>query len=233
MIKACVFDAYGTLFDVAAAARSYAQGLPAEDPLQERWSALAESWRVKQLEYSWLRAADGRYRDFWALTGDALDYALEAHAIDAAAEAPREALLALYHRLGAFPEAGAALSALKRAGAATAILSNGTPDMLSAAVAAAGFEDRLDAVLSADAVKAFKPDPKVYALATAEFGCEPEEILFFSANGWDVCSAAAYGFRGVWVNRRGAPTDRLGVALECVIKDLVVAPGIYEELADA
>lgn len=217
-IKACVFDAYGTLFDVAAAARDYAGALPTTDPLAKSWTALAETWRLKQLEYTWLRAVDGRHRAFWAVTEDALDYALEAHDIDAAAH--RDGLLKLYRTLGAYPEAGETLRALRAQGFACAILSNGDPAMLADAVNGAGFADALDDVLSVESVGVFKPSAKVYALATERFSCARDEILFFSSNGWDVCSAAAYGFRTVWVNRRGAPLDRLGAAPDQIVADL-------------
>ena len=230
-IKACVFDAYGTLFDVAAAARDYAAGLPSEDPLKARWTDLSETWRAKQLEYSWLRAADGRHRDFWSLTEDALDYAMEAHAIDPGAH--RGGLLALYRALGAYAEAGEALGALKSEGFACAILSNGEPGMLAAAVENAGFGPLLDAVLSAEEAGVFKPSGRVYDLATARFRCAPREILFFSSNGWDVCSAAAYGFRAVWVNRRGAPLDRLGATPDRIVSDLSGASALARELGAA
>lgn len=220
--KACVFDAYGTLFDVAAAARDYAEALPPGDALRTVWPALAETWRLKQLEYCWLRSIDGRYRTFWTLTGDALDHALEAHGVDAARH--RAGLLALYRTLRPYPEVRAALEAIRSHGAPLAILSNGDAEMLSDAVAAAGFSDLFSAVLSVEEVRVFKPHPSVYALAASRFDCAPSEILFFSANGWDVCSAAAYGFTTIWVNRRGAPLDRLGAAPTAMIDTLAQAP---------
>ena len=223
-MKVCVFDAYGTVFDVGSAARDYAATLPESDPLSSAWAMLAETWRVKQLEYTWLRAAAGRHRDFWAVTGDALDFALETHGVSA--EAHRGALMTLYRTLGAYPEAGAALGRLKDAGRACAILSNGEPGMLTAAVEKAGFTTLFDAVLSAEDAGVYKPSPQVYALATAHFGRAPGEVLFFSANGWDVCSAAAYGFRTIWVNRRGAAVDRLDARPDHIVSDLTEAAAI-------
>lgn len=221
--KAAAFDAYGTLFDVAAAARRLAAAEGAHPDFQARWTALAETWRLKQLEYSWLRALSGDYADFWAVTGDALDFALEKHALSAAL---KPALMALYERLDAYPEAKAALQALKADGRRLAILSNGAPRMLSAAVESAGFDGLFDAVLSADAAKTFKVRPEVYALATDQFDAARGEVLFVSSNGWDVCSAAAYGFTSVWVNRRGEPIDRLAAAPAAVIRDLSELPGL-------
>ena len=217
-MKVCVFDAYGTLFDVAAAARDYASTLPDSDPLTREWTALAETWRVKQLEYTWLRAASDQHSDFWSVTKDALDFALEAHRVPA--EAHQDGLLQLYRRLGPYPEAGAALRRLREAGTPCAILSNGEPGMLAAAVENAGFSDMLAAVISVEEVGAFKPSPKVYALATERFRCDRGDVLFFSSNGWDVCSAAAYGFRTIWVNRRQAPVDRLGARPDHIVGDL-------------
>lgn len=205
-IELCVFDAYGTLFDVAGAARN-AAAEPGGEAMAETWPAIAESWRRKQLEYSWLRSAAGVHTDFWSVTTDALDHALETHGV--AETALRARLLDLYWRLPAYPEVPATLAALKGSGKATAILSNGSPAMLSGAVESAGIGDRLDAVLSVEAVGRFKPAREVYDLVGQHFGVPRRAVLFVSSNGWDACFAAAYGFETVWANRKGEPVDRL------------------------
>lgn len=205
-ITTCIFDAYGTLFDVNAAAMQAAQE-PAHAELAAVWPALARDWRHKQLQYTWLRAVAGRHCDFWQITQDGLDWALEAHGLTD--KATRTRLLELYRELSAFPEVPAMLAALKAKGMQTAILSNGSPDMLNDAVASAGIGNLLDAVLSVDAVGVFKPHADVYDLVGARFGCASDEVLFVSSNGWDAAGAAGYGFQTVWVNRAAEPVDRL------------------------
>ncbi len=219
----CVFDAYGTLFDVTAAARE-AAAEPAGAALARVWQTLAADWRSKQLEYSWLRAITGDHVDFWQVTQDGLDWALEkANLPDPAL---RTRLLDLYHDLRAYPEVPAMLTALKAAGHPTAILSNGSPAMLDAAVASAGIGADLDAVLSVEEVGVFKPDARVYDLVGARFGVAKDAVLFVSSNGWDVCSAASYGFRTAWVNRAGLPVDRLPGRPDRVLDDLVAIPDL-------
>jgi 2-haloacid dehalogenase len=220
--RLCVFDAYGTLFDVAAAARR-AAAEPGRAALAERWPRLAELWRLKQLQYTWLRAITGAHADFRTVTEDGLDWALEATGLDGDAEL-RARLLALYRELDAYPEVPAVLDALRAGGRGTAILSNGSPEMLAAAVGSAGLADRLDAVLSVEEVGIFKPARAVYDLVGAHFATAPEEVLFVSANGWDAASAAAYGFRTVWVNRAGDPVDRLPTRPQHVAPDLSDVP---------
>ena len=205
--KLCVFDAYGTLFDVDAAARR-AAAEPGGKGLARHWPRLAADWRAKQLQYSWIRAITGAHADFRTVTADALDWALATAGLDGDA-ALRDRLLALYRTLDAFPEVPAMLATLKRVGIPAAILSNGSPDMLAAAVASAGIGGDLAAVLSVECVGVFKPDARVYHLVGARFGVTPAEVLFVSSNGWDAAAAAGYGFRSVWVNRAGAPVDRL------------------------
>lgn len=196
------FDAYGTLFDVDGAARAAA----ADDPmLAQVWPRLSADWRRKQLEYSWLRTITGRHADFWTVTGEALDWAAEAHG----AQAARERLLDLYRRLPAFPDAAPALARLREAGARLAIFSNGTPAMLEEAVAAAGLGGAFEALLSVEAAGVFKPAAAAYAVMTDRFGCAPGDITFVSSNGWDVDGAGSFGCRTVWVNRVGLPVDRL------------------------
>ena len=226
-VSVCVFDAYGTLFDVAAAARE-AAAEPGREVLAGRWQALAETWRQKQLQYTWLRASAGIHTDFWQVTCDGLDYALEAEGI-ADAEL-RERLLALYRELSAFPEVPSVLEALRAQGRQTAILSNASPAMLEAAVASAGIADRLDACLSAESAGVFKPDFRVYDLVGAAFGVARREVLFVSSNGWDAWAATAYGFRTAWANRKGEPIDRLTTPPEHVIDDLEAVPGIAAAL---
>jgi 2-haloacid dehalogenase len=213
----CIFDAYGTLFDVAAAARAVARER-AGSAFADRWAEVAEHWRQKQLSYSWLRQITGDYADFWDVTADALDWALDAAGF--ADPELRSRLLALYEELEAFPEVPATLTALRQTGARTAILSNGSPRMLAAAVASAGIGDLLDDVLSVEAVGVFKPDARVYAMVGARFGTAPADVLFVSSNGWDVAGAAAFGFRTAWVNRRGEPVDRLPGQPDHVMTDL-------------
>ena len=219
-----VFDAYGTLFDVAAAARQAAEG-PTFPALAPKWPELAEHWRQKQLQYSWLRAVTRAHTDFWAVTQDGLDWALEAVGLDGD-PALRERLLALYWELQAYPEVPAMLGALKQAGKATAILSNGSPDMLAGAVQSAGIGDLLDDVLSVESVGIFKPDSRVYDLVGQRFDCARDEVLFVSSNGWDAAAAAGYGFRTAWVNRSDLPMDRLPWRPEHVLSDLTGIPDL-------
>ncbi|MEZ5826737.1 MAG: haloacid dehalogenase type II [Geminicoccaceae bacterium] len=200
-IRACVFDAYGTLLDFnSAVARE-------RETIGERADALSELWRRKQLEYTWLRSLMRRHADFRTVTGEALDYSLAAMKIED--EALRERLMASYDSLDTYPEVPAMLAGLKQAGMATAILSNGSPAMLEAGVASAGIGDHLDALLSVESAGVFKPAPEVYQLATARFGIAANEVLFLSSNGWDIHGAASFGFRCIWVNRAGAPVERL------------------------
>ena len=222
---ACIFDAYGTLFDVAAAARRLAAESEGS-PLAARWAEVAEHWRRKQLAYSWLRQISGHYTDFWQITEDALDWALEATGLTD--PDLRARLLALYEELDAYPEVPRMLRALKEAGATTAILSNGSRGMLSTAVASAGIEDLLDDVLSVETIGVYKPDARVYAMAAHRFGIGPRDVLFVSSNGWDAAGAASYGFRTVWVNRRGEPVDRLPGRPDHVLPDLSGLPKLLE-----
>lgn len=216
-ITTCVFDAYGTLFDVGAAARQAASE-PGAAAWADRWPRLAAHWRRKQLEYTWLRAVAGAHVDFWQVTQDGLDWALEAE--DLADPLLRERLLALYRELSAYPEVPGVLAGLKAAGLNCAVLSNGSPDMLADAVRSAGLDDMLDAVLSVEQVGVFKPHRSVYDLVGRRFGTDPAQVMFISSNGWDACSAAAYGFCAVWANRDSAPMDRLHGRPAHVVADL-------------
>jgi len=221
-ITACVFDAYGTLFDVAAAARQAADA-PDFPALKPHWAELANHWRLKQLQYSWLRAVTGAHTDFWEVTQNGLDWALEATGL-AGDPALRERLLALYWELQAYPEVPQMLAALKTAGLQTAILSNGSPAMLDGAVQSAGIGDVLDDVLSVEDVGIFKPDARVYDLVGKRFGCTADQVLFVSSNGWDAAAATGYGFTTAWVNRAGDPMDRLPWEPEHVLTDLTTIP---------
>jgi 2-haloacid dehalogenase len=217
--RAVVFDAYGTLFDVASAARRAFAGDPV---MAAAWPRLAEDWRRKQLEYSWLRAIMGQHADFRSVTADALDWALEAQGIGA----DRDRLMTLYDTCEAYPEVAPVLAALAARGLRCAILSNGTPAMLAAAIDAAGLGHAFEAVISVEEAGVFKPDARVYALATARLGLAPADIAFVSSNGWDAAGAALFGFRSLWVNRAGAPQERLPAAPVRTIADLSALPAI-------
>ena len=200
-VRHAVFDAYGTLFDVHSAASRY------QVRLGEQAEAVSTIWRTKQLEYTWLRSLMQRYVDFWIVTQDALDYALDSKGIDD--NSLRKDLLRAYHELACYPEVPDTLSNIKQMGLGTAILSNGSPEMLEAGVSKSNLGKVLDSIISVDTIKVFKPSPKVYQLATDQLGCNPEEILFFSSNAWDVSGAATYGFQTVWVNRFSQAMERL------------------------
>ena len=223
MIKVCVFDAYGNLFDVAAAARA-ADAEPEFRALADVWPQVATDWRSKQLSYTWLRATASQHVDFWRITQDGLDWALEASGV--ATPALRQRLLDLYWELDAYPEVPNVQSTLKKSGIQTAILSNGTPAMLDAATASAGIGDRLDALLSVEDVGVFKPHSSVYDMVGAQFGTNPDEVMFLSSNGWDAAAASGYGFRTVWVNRAGDPVDRLWAAPDDILTDLSPVPNL-------
>lgn len=223
-ITTCIFDAYGTLFDVAAAAR-IAASEPGRDSFKSHWPAIADHWRLKQLQYTWLRAITGQHCDFWEVTQDGLDWALEAEGLGDDPDL-RERLLQLYWELESFPEVPAMLRSLKDKGLNTAILSNGSPAMLDGAVQSAGIGDLLDDVLSVESVGIFKPSPKVYDLVGQRFGCDRDEVLFVSSNGWDAAAAAGYGFTTAWVNRAGDPVDRMPATPSHILTDLTGIPGL-------
>jgi len=223
-ITTCIFDAYGTLFDVAAAARE-AAGEPGCEALAEGWPKLAEIWRLKQLQYTWLRAVAEAHTDFWEVTQNGLDFALEACGL-AGDAVLRDRLLALYWELSAYSEVPGMLSDLKAAGLATGILSNGSPQMLEGAVTSAGLGAHLDAVLSVETVGVFKPHGRVYDLVGARFGTTPEQVLFVSSNGWDAAAATGYGFETLWVNRAGDPVDRLPWRPTHMAHDLTSVPKV-------
>ena len=217
--QACVFDAYGTLFDVHAAVGAVKGEI---GPEADR---LSQIWRQKQLEYTWLRSLMHAHEDFWRLTADGLDYAMEAVGLIDRADL-RAKLLDLYLKLDCYPEVPATLDRLKASGLSTAILSNGAPPMLESAVKNAALAERLDAVLSVEEIGVFKPDPRVYQLACDRLGVAAEAVCFLSSNAWDVAGAAHFGFQVVWINRFGQPRERLPGAPKAVIESLDELPAL-------
>jgi 2-haloacid dehalogenase len=214
----CVFDAYGTLFDFnSAVARHRAAIGPKAD-------ALADLWRAKQIQYTWLRNGMGVYDKFWQVTGEALDHCLAAHGI--ADAGVREKLMHAYLALDPFPEVPGMLDRLTRAGKRLAILSNGNPEMLDPMVKASGLADRFEAVLSVDDAKVFKPDARVYRLVEQRCGVTPDKVCFLSSNCWDAHGAAHFGFATVWVNRARAPDDNLPGRIVAGINDLSQLPSL-------
>ncbi len=217
-IRACVFDAYGTLFDVTSAA------VRAKDALGKRWQPLSDLWRTKQLQYTWLRALMGRHVDFWQVTGDALDYAMASLAIQDASL--RSRLMNLYLELDAYPEVKETLSRLKAAGLRLAILSNGAPRMLAAAVKNSGLAELIDDVFSVEEVGVYKPHPKVYGLAAERLAIAREQVCFLSSNAWDAYAAKAFGFRVLWCNRFEQAPERIPERPDGEITTLAALPGI-------
>jgi len=210
-IKALVFDAYGTLFDVHSVITEGERRFPG------RGAELSKLWRQKQLEYTWLRSLMGRYEDFQHITTESLVHSCAALGLGLDGDA-RRALMDAYLHLTPYPEVPAALGAL--APRRLAILSNGSPEMLDAVVRNAGLGEVFDAVLSADALRIFKPHPSVYRLATEQFGIPAEEIGFVSSNFWDIAGAASCGFRTYWINRTGQISDELGARPVAVLSAL-------------
>ena len=217
-MKAVVFDAYGTLLDVHSAMQRHASRLgPA-------WQEISQTWRTRQIEYSWVRTLAGQHRDFARLTREALDFAAAKHGIDDAAlldEVERS-----YRSLQAYPDAGPTLDKLRAMGLHLAILSNGETVMLGEGVRNAGLDDKLDAVLSIDTVGVFKPDPRVYAFATQRLGLPPRDIAFLSSNAWDAFGAHCFGFCVYWVNRTHQPDEYGLTASVTVLDSLASLPGL-------
>ena len=213
-IRGYVFDAYGTLFDVHSVVE--AGRAVTTNPL-----ALSALWRQKQLEYTWLRSLMGRYEDFWAVTEAALRYSVRALGLSVD-ESDLARLMDAYEHLACFPEAPQALARL--AGRPRAILSNGAPRMLAAAVASSGLGGALEHVISVDRVKIYKPAPAVYALGPAVLELPVDDLLFVSSNGWDVAGAKAFGYRVAWCNRTTAPEEALGVRADYVVSNLLDLP---------
>jgi 2-haloacid dehalogenase len=217
-IAACVFDAYGTLYDFnSAAARC-------RERLGGKADELSALWRAKQIQYTWLRSLMGAYAPFWQVTGEALDFALEA--LQLSGKDLRDDLMACYKNIDAFPDVTDVLARLKEKGMRLAILSNGSPDMLAAAAKHAELVGMLEVSLSVDTVRIYKPDRRVYQLACDHFGVAPARIAFVSSNGWDAHGAQHFGFPTVWLNRTGQAKERLPAAPARETKTLADLPAL-------
>ena len=211
-IKVCIFDAYGTLFDVNAACRELSK------EVGEKWKELATLWRLRQVEYTWLRNSMNEYIDFWKITENALDYAMEFLNIDN--KILKNNLLELYLKLEAYPEVEMVLTQLKEKGLKTGILSNGNEEMLERAVKNAKIGNLLDEIISVERCKVYKPSSKVYDLVKDAFQVNNDEVAFFSSNAWDMHAAANYGFKTIWINRFNGRLERLPGRPEAIIKNL-------------
>jgi len=219
-VEACVFDAYGTLFDVHSSVARH------RERIGERARQVSVTWRQKQLEYTWLRSLMARHADFHAVTRDALDYTFEVFGIQD--DRLQADLLAAYRALDCYAEVKGTLQALKDRGLTTAILSNGSPSMLGSAVEAGGIARLLDEVLSVEAVGIYKPAPAVYQLAVDRLGISAAKILFMSSNAWDIAGAAVFGYRTVWVNRFGQTAERLPARAEFEVRTLEELTGLLD-----
>lgn len=218
-IEACVFDAYGTLFDVHSAVSKL------RTDVGPRHAELSELWRQKQLQYTWLRSLMNEHADFWQVTGDALAVAMDSVGI--ADQTLHDALMQSYLKLDAYPEVPHMLEMLRRAGMKTAILTNGSPKMIAAAVSSAGLEALIDRQLSVETVGIFKPARQVYQLAVDRLGVQPASISFQSSNAWDAAAARHFGFQVAWINRFSQPEERLpGGRPSAVLSDLSALPGL-------
>ena len=211
-ITTCVFDAYGTLFDVNAACRELSK------EVGDKWNELSNLWRLRQLEYTWLRNSMKEYIDFWKITSDALDYAMET--LNIKNIKLRNELLSLYLKLEAYPEVKSVLGNIKYMGLKTAILSNGNKKMLESAVSNAKLQNLMDEILSVDDCKVFKPSSKVYELVESKMGVKKENVLFFSSNAWDMHAASNYGFKTIWVNRFQGKLEKLPGKPDQIINSL-------------
>jgi 2-haloacid dehalogenase len=217
-ITVCMFDAYGTLFDFTSAAAQE------QSVLGDKWQALSDLWRTKQLQYTWLRSLMGQHADFWQVTKDALDFAMDSLEIED--PALRDRLMSLYLKLSTYPEAKNTLARLKLGGMKLAILSNGEPKMLKAAIENSEITDLLDAVLSAEEVGIYKPHPSVYRLVTDRLGVKADQVCFVSSNAWDAHAAKAFGFQVVWCNRFGQTPERIPSPPDGEIATLASLPAI-------
>ena len=210
--KVCIFDAYGTLFDVNAACRELSLDVG------DKWQDLANLWRLRQVEYTWLRNSMNEYIDFWEITSGALDYAMEV--LDIYDKKLREQLLELYLKLEAYPEVKEILQKLKDKNFRTGILSNGSKQMLDSAVKNANIEDLLDVVISVEECKIYKPSSEVYDLVEKKTEIKKDNVTFFSSNAWDMHAAANYGFKTIWVNRFDGVLERLPGKPSAIVKTL-------------
>ena len=209
--KAIVFDAYGTLFDVNSAAEK------CKDKIGDQWETFANYWRTTQLEYTWLRSLMKKHKDFWQITEDSLDKSMLTFKID---KSMRNELLNLYKELSTFPEVKSVLEELKKKSIKLAILSNGTPSLLSNLVKNSNLENLFDDVFSIEEVKIYKPDPKVYDIPINKYKVKKEEITFLSANTWDVSGGGNYGYNAIWVNRTNNVFDKLDYKPKNEVKNL-------------
>ena len=210
--KACIFDAYGTLFDVNAACRELSLDVG------DKWQDLANLWRLRQVEYTWLRNSMNEYVDFWEITSNALDYAMEV--LNIKNIKLRDQLLELYLKLEAYPEVKKVLGKLKDKKFRTGILSNGSRKMLDSAVKNAKIENLLDVVISVEECKIYKPSSKVYDLVEIKTDIHKDKVTFFSSNAWDMHAAANYGFKTIWVNRSKGKLERLPGKPNAIVKSL-------------
>ena len=209
--KAIVFDAYGTLFDVNSAAEK------CKEKIGGQWETFANYWRTTQLEYTWLRSLMKKHKDFWQITEDSLDKSMLTFKID---RSMRKELLNLYKELSTYPEVKSVLEELKKKSIKIAILSNGTPSLLSNLVKNSNLENLFDDVFSIEEVKIYKPDPKVYDIPINKYKIKKEEITFLSANTWDVSGGGNYGYNAIWVNRTNNVFDKLDYKPKNEVKNL-------------
>ena len=207
MNKIIIFDAYGTLFDVNAAARNYSKKM-ADPDFMKIWTKVSNLWRDKQIGYTWYYNSIGYKTNFWKITEDALDYALEFYNLNKNDNLKND-LLELYKELDTFPEVLGVLKELKSAGYPSAILSNGTMEMLNSAATKSNINNYLDIILSAEKLGLFKPNEKVYHLVLEHFGCDIEDLVFVSSNGWDAAGGTAFGFSSIWINRNKLPEEKI------------------------
>ena len=210
-IKVCAFDAYGTCFDINSAAQNLAKEIGKD------WLSFSTTWRTVQLEYTWLRSLMKKHEDFWRVTEDSLDFAMESHKID---KKFRSKLLELYKKLNSYPELVMCLKHLKEKNVKTCILSNGSPSLLDELTVHAKVKELFDDLISIEEVGIYKPHPKVYELVTKKFDCKPEEVCFLSSNTWDIVGGGTFGYQSIWVDRFGKTFDKLGYQPKFKIKDL-------------
>jgi 2-haloacid dehalogenase len=210
-IKVCIFDVYGTLFDVNSAAKK------CKKKLGTKWESFANTWRATQLEYTWLRSLMKKYINFWQITEDSLDHTMLTFKVN---KKMRKELLNLYKELSPYPEVEKCLKELKSKKIKMAILSNGTPLLLKNLFESNNIEKYFDSIISVEKVKIYKPDPKVYEIPVKKYSCKPENICFLSSNTWDVSGGGVFGYKSIWVNRSNKIFDKLGYRPKYTIKNL-------------